>query len=502
MTRKISGLLLISYFFAVLPVTGDSGDAFATYKQANYKAAIPLLKAAIEADGKNPLLHAALLSSLTYEGMVAEASDEADADESAFPQSADVLAARGEFAYYMADMAAAQTLFRAATKLKEGSARGAFGLARMYRAASYHRTARQFFLKAHDLDPDDALITKSWMRYMPPEKQGDFAKAFVSAHPWLFRNYELDADTRLRMKNALGKSKPFELEGTPSEVNLHLIDLLDGPTRYRGPGLEVTINGGHKLSLLVDTGASGILLTQKTIDKIGLNHLGGIEAYGIGDDGTKQGFMSLAESCQIGSLKFKNCVFNALEGKRIGRDASFDGLIGPDVFDDYLINFDFQRHSLRLTPMYKRAEVPQGYDREIPADEKDFSPMFRLGDHLLVTTKMNEQSSGLFLLDTGSSRSFVDSTFAGLSEKLHRDDSMRVRGISGEVKKVFEVDKATLQFSHFRQTNLGMTVFDLNNGPDHPEFRMSGILGLPVLARFHLTIDYRNGLVKFEPAIP
>jgi len=481
---------------------GGSGDALATYKQANYKAAIPLLKAAIAADGKNPLLHAALLSSLTYEGMVDEASDEADADEAAFPQSPDILAVRGEFAYYMADMATAQILFRQATKLKEDSARGTFGLARMYRAASYHRTARLFFLKAHDLDPDDALITKYWMRYLPDEKRGDFAKGFVSTHPWLFRNYELDADTRTQIKNALGKSKAFELDGTPSDVNLHLIDLLDGPRRYRGPGLEVSINGGHKLSLLVDTGAGGILLTQKAIDKAGLNHLGEIETYGIGDDGTKQGFMSVADSCEIGSLKFKNCVFHALEGKRIGRDASIDGLIGPDVFADYLICFDFQRHSMKLTPLYKRADVPQGYDREIPADEKDFTPAFRLGDHLLVTTKMNDQSSGLFLLDTGASLSFVDSTFAGLSEKLRRDDTMRVGGVSGEVKKVFEVDKATLQFSHFRQTNLGMTVFDLNNGPEHPEFRMSGVLGLPVLALFHLTIDYRNGLVKFERAIP
>jgi hypothetical protein len=43
-----------------------------------------------------------------------------------------------------------------------------------------------------------------------------------------------------------------------------------------------------------------------------------------------------------------------------------------------------------------------------------------------------------------------------------------------------------------------MTVFDLNNSGKHEEVRMAGILGLPVLSFFHLTLDYRNGQVKFD----
>jgi len=75
---------------------------------------------------------------------------------------------------------------------------------------------------------------------------------------------------------------------------------------------------------------------------------------------------------------------------------------------------------------------------------------------------------------------------------------MHVKGISGEVKNVFEVDKAELQFAHFAQRNLGLTSFDLNNSPDHEEFRMAGIMGIPILSMFRLTIDYRNALVNFD----
>jgi hypothetical protein len=43
-----------------------------------------------------------------------------------------------------------------------------------------------------------------------------------------------------------------------------------------------------------------------------------------------------------------------------------------------------------------------------------------------------------------------------------------------------------------------MTVFNLNTSGKHQEVRIAGILGLPVLALFRLTLDYRDGQVKFE----
>lgn len=106
--------------------------------------------------------------------------------------------------------------------------------------------------------------------------------------------------------------------------------------------------------------------------------------------------------------------------------------------------------------------------------------------------------SGLFLLDTGVGMSSIDSTSARLSTKLHDDPYMHFRGISGSVKDVFEADKAELEFDYFRQRNIGLMAFHINNGPEHQEVRLAGILGLPVLVMFRLTLDYRDGLVKFD----
>jgi predicted aspartyl protease len=260
--------------------------------------------------------------------------------------------------------------------------------------------------------------------------------------------------------------------------------------------LKISIEGGKSLRLLLDTGASGILLTQSAIDKAGLSHLGATEVRGVGDKGARGGFFAIAEFCAIEKLKYKTCMLGATEGKKGIVDE--DGLIGTDVFSDYLVTIDFQRHTLHLLPLPERPPSPQGYDRAPLPSESAFTPVFRFGPHLYVSTKVNGKSTGLFLLDTGSGLSAIDSTFARLTTKIGRDESMRVRGISGSVDQVFEADKAELQFSRFRQSVPGLTSFNLNNGTEHQQVRMDGILGFSVLILFRLSLDYRNGLVNFD----
>ena len=472
-------------------------NAISVYKSGDYRTAIPLLEAACRRDPKDEHVAAALLSALVYDGRVDQAADAADADATAFPNSPEVIAARGEFAFYMSDMPEAERLFKAAVKLNESTPRATYGLFRVFRMASMYRTARLLCLKAHELDPDDALITSSWLRYLVPERRKELLGPFVAAHPWFYKRMAQYEQTTGDVQKELKEQKVFELVGERKEAALHLIYLHDDPQRVRGVGLELAIEGGKRLRLLFDTGASGILVTQTAIDRAGLTHVGSWVAGGIGDKGLRNTFFAVAKECTIGTLQYTNCTFEATEGKgRLAGDE--DGLIGADFFSDYILHIDFQKHTLLLTPQPERPENPQGYDRIVPAEEAAFTPVFRAGGHLYVSTKVNGKNSGLFLLDTGSSLSNIDSTFARLSTKIHGNDWLRVRGVSGEVKDVFEADKAELEFGRFRQRNLGLTAFNLNNSPDHQEFRMAGILGAPVLSLFRLTIDYRNGVVNFD----
>ena len=496
--RIASCLACIAVWGAVLPAClAGEADIMAQYRDANYKVVIPLLQTAVEADEQNPLLHAALLSALTYEGMVGAATQEAQQDALAFPQSADVLAAQGEFVYYLGDMARAEKLYRAALQADEKCARAWFGLARLFGIESMRRSSRTYCLKAHELAPDDARITAAWLYWLPADEQAARLKPFFHSHPWLFPNFDEYQETQRQLEDAVQHRKPFTVDGPAKEVQLHLVEIRSINARLVGFGLELKINGGHKLTLMLDTGAGGILLSPIAIKKAGLAHLGSFDVDGIGDKGARRGFASVADECEIGSLRFKTCVFRAVERKDVF-DGDFDGLIGPDVFLNYLIDLNFRKLSLKLRPLPERPEMAEGYDREVSADEKGFTPVYQLGHLLLVSTTVNERATGLFMLDTGSHISNIDTGFARTSSKIWGDSRARVHGVAGDVTHVSEVDSADLHFANFAQSNVGMVAFDLNAGKEHEEVRYSGILGLSVLTLFRMTLDYRNGLVKFD----
>jgi len=496
-TTRLSGVALLLLLSATA-WAGDGDDAISVYKTGEYKRAIPLLQAAVASAPRDPVVHADLLSALVYEGRVDEAADAAAADATAFPDSPEVLAARGEFEFYMGDIVEAERLFKDSFHRQE-TARANYGLYRVYRGFSMFRRARLLCLKAHELDPDDALISVAFFRYVIPEKRRELLASFAPAHPWFYKDLKRNEDTAASIKSEIKGEQAFEIEGGPKEITVPLLYLRNSPTRIHGVGIDLAIEGGRHLRMLLDTGATGILLSQAAVDRAGLKHLGAFEASGIGDGGSRSGFAAVAESCSIGALEFKRCIFGALEGKGRMPDDS-DGLIGADFFSDYIVQMDFQRRTLHLKPQPTRPRNPQGYDREIPSDETAFTPIFRYGHELLIPTKVNGKRSGLFLLDTGAQMSSIDSGFARLSMKIHGDNYMTMKGISGKVKDVYQADSAELQFGHFRQRYEGLTAFNLNNSPEHREFRLDGILGIPVLSMFRLTIDYRNGLVNFDYA--
>lgn len=497
-------MLLLSRGLPVLCVLISCGllraaddDGLGLYRAGNFEAAIPVLQAAVAKSPEDAALQAALLSSLVYEGMIDEATDADDHDAAAFSRSGEVLAARGEYAFYMGDMAQAEKLFKAALAIKPETPRACYGLSRLFRAASFYRAARLECMRAHQIDGDDALIMQAYLDYLPREKREELLGPFAVAHPWLYKHYAENKNSLSAIRKAIENRKAFETDGPPHSETLHLSRLTATATTMRGIGLDLRIDGGRPLRMLFDTGASGIVLKQSAIDKAELDHLGSGESWGIGDKGVRNSFMAVAPTCQVATMHFKTCIVEALAGKgRIAGDE--DGLIGADFFSDYIVTIDFEKMLMHLEPLPPRPADPQGYDRSVPPSESQFTPVFRFGHSLMIPTKVNDKCTGLFLIDTGAGLSNLDSNFARLSTKIHGDPHMRIRGVSGNVAEVFAADKADLQFGRFRQRNVGLTAFNLNNSPDHREVRMAGILGFPILSLFRLTIDYRNGLVNLE----
>ena len=489
----LTGLGVVNFSNAPAPFA-DASDGETEFKLARYKEAIPLLRQAVAQDPGKPAPAAHLLSALVHEGQLGEADALGAQLEQNFPNSADALTARGDLSFYRGDLSGAEKLWIAALKASPDNALAYFGLYRIYRAASMYFGARNCVTKAHDLDPANVEIAQVWFALLMPEKRKELFEQYRRFNQPVNGDEELQQDFSEAIDKELNGRKMFEPANPPQETTLKLGKLGD-PRRVRGVSLEVRLNGQKPLHLLFDTGASGIMISVRAAEKLGLKLVGATEAWGIGDQGAKAVNGAISDVCSVGPVEYRNCFLQAVEGRNVGDE---DGLIGADFFAAYLMTIDFQRLTLHLKPQPARLPRPQGYDRTVPEDEKDFSPVFRFGHHLMLTTLANEKVVGLFLIDTGSEISMMDSVYAREAGKIHGDERMVVKGLSGKANKVWEADDILLQFAHFRQRNLGMVVADLNNSGRPVQVRMSGIFGLPVLAMFRLTLDYRNGLVKFD----
>jgi hypothetical protein len=123
---------------------------------------------------------------------------------------------------------------------------------------------------------------------------------------------------------------------------------------------------------------------------------------------------------------------------------------------------------------------------------------FRLGHMLLVPTKINEGAEKLFLLDSGSFDNTITPDVAQKVTKLHRAPRLDIRGLNGEVKKVFVADQVMLDFGHLRQTVPDMVAIDMSRVSRQAGTEISGTLGMVMLKLLKVRLDYRDALADFQ----
>ena len=274
-----------------------------------------------------------------------------------------------------------------------------------------------------------------------------------------------------------------------------LVRLLIDPTHLHGYGLTVALNG-HKSKLLLDTGASGILVSRSIAEHAGISKISQTKVGGIGDKGRRNAYMGVADSIKIGDLEFQNCSVEVIDQRSVVDD---DGLIGADVFEKFLVELDFPNEKLKLSQLPKRSgeieqkialnsedddsddaaepkaddkpaenkspdktptPAPGPQDRYIAPEMQSYTRVFRFGHDLLVPTGIGNVTSKLFIMDTGAMMNAISPAAAREVTKVHGDPDMIIKGISGKVNDVFTANKAVLVFGHLRQENQDMTAFD------------------------------------------
>jgi thioredoxin-like negative regulator of GroEL len=464
---------------------------------ARYKKAAELYGKLLVKDPADPRAYYGLIRSLIEDHRSEEAYSKAAEALERFPKNASVQAAAGLAAYRKGDIGKAQQHFLAALQFDAGDAGALCGLASINEKVSRFKSARNLLLQAYRKSPGDPELMLARANTL---KGAEHIAALREA----LAVYDPDSDEARGLRAhiaddiAVGDRKLRRLISPYEKSKIKLFLIQNGLRNPRGVGVRVQFSQHESARLMLDTGASGISVSAKFAERAGLEKLGreSRDAKGIGDKQAEPSHLHIAPEVRIGDVVFADYPISAFPS---AKSSDFDGLIGADVFKRFLVTIDFPDLEIALEPRpadnFADPDGPIDASTTVPPG---FQRVFRFGDHLAVPTSINNGKSTLFLIDSGSSSNLVDDTIARDSSKVYRDDSVRVKGIQGEVKQTSMADHVSLVFAGFRQDNSSLIAISLESLSDGMGVAFGGILGMPVLRQMVFTVDYQEGIVRFE----
>ncbi len=477
--------------------------AKALFNKSKFADAATAFRALVEKDPSSPEAQAGLVRSLLRAHKVDEADDAGRRALTAVPASALVHAAVGDAAFRAGRFPDAEAEYRAALKADPNSARGTFGMARMMEMVSMRKSAKAAYAKAHELDPEDQQIFYAWVDSLTYNEQLEILKKAAGDHP---AEHEQE---RLKLLSAVAQRKPWVLvsEIRPTEIKMPkygrgLVRVFNANSEgarsiSHGYALDVKFNDRISATLLLDTGAGGIVLGRKLAEKAGVVRIANTYLGGIGDKGPIQGYFGWVDKLNIGSLEFHNCLVRVSSENDVVDES---GLIGANVFNKFVVTLDFAEQKMLLVPLPTNPNVSGSeddlQDRYIAPEMAGFTRVWQFGHHLVIPVVVSDKATGNFILDTGAGLNSVTPRLASQVTKLSNEGA-RIRGISGSVKEVLSGDKTILQFAKIRVRSDDIPVFDFgSSNADGTE--IAGLIGIRTLTQMKMTIDYRDGLVNLE----
>src|SRR5260370_35311975 len=178
-------------------------------------------------------------------------------------------------------------------------------MARLYAAFSFHKSAKQMIDRAYELDPADPDIRKAWMGTL------SLAESIKALQAYLASETNDDAEVHADLEHELTVLQDSEnqpnrscrLRTKISSTSINLETLWSSARHFRGAGLIAKLNGTSAV-LLLDTGASRILVNGKIAEKAGIKRVVQTDIHGIGDKRSPRGQRGFADSLRIEELDF------------------------------------------------------------------------------------------------------------------------------------------------------------------------------------------------------
>ncbi len=495
-------------------------DADKALQSRKYADAERLYGDALRVDPSSDTAMAGLVRTMLAEGKLTDALAMAQKYQAAHPNDPNVLDALGEVRFRRGEVDEAATAFNQSSRLGPCNGVTHGDMARFLSLSGMYASAQRQLEFAHALSPNNADITLRWKvsHAVPMTDEQRLAALKSRLDSPTLTGQQRDALNAAIKGIESNEKGSCELVSPVTEAKLPMagISPLGASDRVYEVGLGVEINGKKK-RLEIDTGASGLWLTSSVAKSAGLVPEFETKVNGIGDNGAAGSFVTHVDDIKIGKMEFRNCQVRVLEaGNELEKTTDIDGLIGPDVFRDYVVTLDTPGMEVRLGPLPPRpgdqtattaslatsdseatpvAAAESAKDRYIAPEMKDWTPVFRSGHLLILPTMIGNAPVKLFIVDSGSAQTLISMDAAREVAQVSGMTAPTVKGLNGEVQKVLVADKVTMGFAGLHQVVGGVTSIDTTAISRGTGVGISGFLGFPTLRELVISIDYRDSLV-------
>ena len=264
--------------------------------------------------------------------------------------------------------------------------------------------------------------------------------------------------------------------------------------------IPLSINGSKPLNFIVDTGVATALLTDvSSIDSLQLLHPSPLEIQGLGAGEDMQALRSEGNRLEFAGIAGDSLEVNVLLtdlfklSTRLGMEVH--GLIGYDLFRDFVVEIDYRRQKLTFY-------VPQFY--KVSRKQKVI-PLLIENKKAYVNALLEQQPN-----DTIPVKLVVDNGLShALSLYLPSDNRLKLpaktidaylgTGLSGHIHgKIGRVQR--LQIGSFSLSQVPVSYPDREAiEPALLLGNRNGNLGAEVLKRFKVVFDYRNSRMLLQP---
>ncbi|MBC8753254.1 aspartyl protease family protein [Kordia sp. YSTF-M3] len=262
--------------------------------------------------------------------------------------------------------------------------------------------------------------------------------------------------------------------------------------------IKVKVNDhAEPLNFVFDTGASTAVLDEKVAKEIGIT--ADYQQPAAGAAGTEMYNIALSQKLHIQDITLADAHVVLVDLDRLSKRGNqrIDGIIGYNIMQHYVTHIDYDQQEIKLyknvddiaaVDAYKMLPVSLGY-ASIPQVELEF------------TLKNNKKFKGSFLFDSGANMTFLLNTpFV----KANNIETLIGKTIENKAESLttsssFKIGNVTnVQLGDFKFGEMPIDLSNSTSGVMASE-AYAGILGVKIIQRFHIILDYKNQKIYLKP---